>query len=334
MFACTSLINSRLNSEVEFITLDTTASTNKKRSISERGLGGISRMIRFIIILFTSRVDTVMAFCSSGYSFREKGAMIKIAKAFGKKTILAPRSGFLIDDIENSPSFRTSVNSVFNSADHIICQGNFWQSYFSSHFQLSADKTILIHNWIDQKAIKRRPNNFNGLTILFLGWIEKNKGIYEIIDAADQLRDKNVQWIIGGNGKEFDEVKELVSSKDLHDKVKLKGWVLNEAKEDLLSSCDIFIIPSHREGLPNALLEAMLNGLAVIASNVGGIPDIVVNRKNGILIEPKNSTAIVDAVEYYYKYPERIISFGSEARKTIEEKNSIESVIQKFQQIL
>ena len=334
MFACTSLVNSSLNKEVEFITLDTTASTNKKRSLVERGLGGMIRMTKFIALLSTRKVDTVMAFCSSGYSFKEKGAMIKIAKALGKKTIIAPRSGHLIDDIENSSSFKKSVAAVFQKADHIICQGSFWQSYFNDHFQLPSDKTVVIHNWIDQKIVKRSKKNSKNLKILFLGWIEKNKGIYEIIEAADQLRDENVEWIIGGNGKEFEEVSALVSRKELQDKVQLKGWVLHEDKERHLASSDILIIPSYREGLPNALLEAMLNGLAVIASNVGGIPDIVQNKNNGILINPGDANAIVSAVKFFLTNPEKTQEFGLEAIETIKTKNSLETAISKFNEVL
>ncbi len=334
MFACNSLVNSDLKNEVNFILLDTTASTNKKRSVWERALGGIKRMVLFLWYLLSRKIDTVMVFCSSGFSFKEKGAMIRIAKSLGKKTIIAPRSGFLIDDIEASQSFKNHARKVFRSADHIICQGSFWKTFFKEHFAIDDKKFSLIHNWINPTSDLTRELSTTKVNVLFLGWIEKNKGIYDILKAAEILKDRNIEWIIGGNGSEFEEAKQWIMEHDLEEKVKMRGWILNEEKSSLLRTSHIFILPSYREGLPNALLEAMQAGLAVVTTNVGGIPDVVNHDSNGLLIEPGDFQMLASHIGNLSSNLEKIKSLGAKARKTIESQHSLDIAVSKFREIL
>jgi glycosyltransferase involved in cell wall biosynthesis len=334
MFACNSLINSNLNQEINFILLDTTASTNKKRSIGERAFGGVKRIIRFMWFLMTKKIDTVMVFCSNGYSFKEKGMMIMLAKSLNKKTIIAPRSGFLIDDIESSPSFKNYAAKVFKNADHIICQGNFWKTFFKEQFEINEAKLSIIHNWIPVLPKAKRALDSKKIKVLFLGWIERNKGIYDILKAAEMLKDHPIEWIIGGNGSEFENVEQWISDKNLKDKVKLKGWILDEDKTILFNTAHLFILPSYREGLPNALLEAMQAGLAVITTKVGGIPDVVQHDVNGYLIEPGNYKELASYVRDLSKDVEKIKSLGANAIKTIENQHSIDIAISKFREIL
>ncbi len=334
MYACNSLINSELSKEVNFILLDTTASTNKKRSVLERGLGGFKRMAQFIWFLMFIKIDTVMVFCSSGFSFKEKGLMIRIAKSLGKKTIIAPRSGFLIDDIESSESFKNYANKVFGSADYIICQGNFWKTFFKEHFSIQANRLKLIHNWIRSVSVDREEPKPDNLKLLFLGWIEKNKGIYDILKAAEILKNENMEWIIGGNGSEFENAKKWVTHHGLGNIVKLEGWILNERKLDLLRSSHIFVLPSYREGLPNALLEAMQAGLAVISTNVGGIPDVIKNDINGFLIEPGDYQLLATHIKSLSTDMKKIETLGQNALETIKKQHSLDIAISKFREIL
>jgi len=334
MYACNSLINSSLKKGYNFILLDTTASTNQKRRIWERGFSGLRRMTMFIRFLLFRRIDTVLIFCSSGFSFKEKGAMIRIAKAFGKKTILAPRSGFLIDDILSSNNFKHYAKKVFNSTDHIICQGHFWKEFFFQQFSLSYDKMHVIHNWIVPKEYVKNTKPEAKIQILFLGWVEKNKGIYDILECAKILKNENIEWIIGGNGKAFDDVQQKIYDSGLEDKMILKGWVLKKEKDELLGSSDIFVLPSYREGLPNALLEAMQAGLAVVTTNVGGIPDVIQDGVNGYLIKPGDHEMMAQKIKDLIKNRAKLISFGNIAQRTIQQQHTLEVAVSKLKEIL
>ena len=184
MFACNSLVNSGVSEYVNWILIDTTAKTNQKRSFLTRLIPAIIRITKSIYHILFSNVEIVMVFASSGYSFLEKGLIIKIGWLLNKKTIIAPRSGFLIEDINNNNKFKNKVKNILNKSTYIICQGTFWKDFFKNEFSLSDDKLKIINNWIsvdEYDPIKKRINS--PVKILFLGWVTKNKGIYDLINA-------------------------------------------------------------------------------------------------------------------------------------------------------
>lgn len=334
MFACNGLVNSALKEDIDWVTIDTTASTNKSRSFMSRLLGAAKRYRKFKKILRENKIDTVLAFCSRGNSFLEKGYMLKVAKKKGIKTILAPRSGLLLDDISKSSSFESKVQSIFNVCDYIVCQGTFWKKYFDTKFLNTESKTVVIHNWIDIQPLPRLNNQTDQTLVLFLGWIDKNKGIFDILQVAKRLESYNIKWILGGNGVDYESAKKAIVDDNLTEKVFLPGWILGEEKKGLLSQADIFILPSYREGLPNAMLESMGLGIPTIVSNVGAVSDIVEDRENGILIEPGNVSQIYDAVLDLHQDVAFRDYIGANARLTVKNKNSIQLGIEKFKKIL
>src|SRR5690606_23550060 len=90
-------------------------------------------------------------------------------------------------------------------------------------------------------------------------------------------------------------------------------------KIDLLKHCDVFILPSYSEGVPISILEAMSYGLAIISTNVGGIPSVVINNKNGILIEPGNKVMMVEAINSLLESPQNINFYSSNSSLFIKE---------------
>jgi glycosyltransferase involved in cell wall biosynthesis len=101
-----------------------------------------------------------------------------------------------------------------------------------------------------------------------------------------------------GDGPERERLSGLVRESGLSDSVKFHGYIpWGKELSRISSGSDLFVLPSHSEGVPKVLLEAMAAGLPVIATNVGGIPDIITNNENGILIPPGSPEAIADAVK-------------------------------------
>jgi len=335
MYACTSLVNSNLKDRVDWILIDTTATSNLKRSFINKVYNSFFRLGKTLFYLLFYRVDTVMAFCSTGNSFLEKGAVIKVSKRLGKRTILAPRSGHLIDDINNNTGFKKGVNSIFKSCDAIICQGTFWKSFFKNEFQQPEDKLIVIHNWIDtKKYFSKKPEISNPVKILFLGWVDKNKGIWDIYEAGRVLDRKDFIFQIAGNGNDFEQLDIKIKANGLEGRLNLLNWVYGQQKFDLLREADIFVLPSYREGLPNSLLEAMASSCAIITTNVGAIPDIIEHNVNGIVIKPNSPNELVGAINSYLDNRELIKIHTKNALQTVIEKNSIELIESKFYKIL
>ncbi len=302
MYACTSLIQSDIRKQFSFVLLDSTATTNLKRPLYNRLYFAILRVVKFLWLLLLKRIDIVLAFSSYGAGFLEKGGMIVLGKWMGKRTVLAPRSGFLLDHLEASNTFRKAASYILKHCDVIVCQGQFWKEYFNERMGVPKDRLEVIHNWIDISQYDNSPKkNDTTLRVLFLGWVEENKGIFDLIQVIYSLKDKNIHWSIAGEGKDFEMVKQSLYQTMQEQKVALLGWVTGEQKRRLLHESDVIVIPSYREGLPNALLEGIASRCGVIATDVGAIPDVIEDGVNGFLIEPGDRNGLKESLLRYYR---------------------------------
>lgn len=144
-------------------------------------------------------------------------------------------------------------------------------------------------NLIERKEVKRRTT-FNIEHILFLGRLEQEKGVYELLEFLDKSEEK-IFLSVAGDGS----LRQLVQS---HPKVNYLGYLLGDDKINAFLSHSLFVLPSYSEGMPNAILEAMRMGLIVIATKVGALTDIIDNGKNGFLIEPKSVDSLLDCLKH------------------------------------
>jgi len=122
--------------------------------------------------------------------------------------------------------------------------------------------------------------------------------------------------LIGGNG-EIKRLNNFIHANQIGSIVEFMGWVTNDAKISAFNKADIYILPSYNEGMPISILEAMSYGLAIIATNVGGIPEIVFNEVNGLLIEPGNSSQIERTLNYFIDNPALIRRYGAASENLV-----------------
>lgn len=143
--------------------------------------------------------------------------------------------------------------------------------------------------------------------LLFVGRLAVEKGLRYLVEAVALCNRKNLilDLTIVGNGPEKNNLKQLVAEHGLEERVCFKGFVpLGDDLWELYRQADIFALPSLSEGQGKVLIEAMANGLVVVATRVGGIPTVVENNVNGLLIEPRSAGAIVQAIERILREPE------------------------------
>jgi glycosyltransferase involved in cell wall biosynthesis len=126
-------------------------------------------------------------------------------------------------------------------------------------------------------------------------------------------------------------LKELIKKHQIEDIVEFIGWVTGEEKKRVLNGADVFILPSYNEGVPISILEAMSYGKPIIATNVGGIPEIVIMNKNGLLIDPGKPDQIEKAINTLLENPELVKEFGENSEKMIQ-KHLPHSVIKELEE--
>ena len=196
---------------------------------------------------------------------------------------------------------KNSVTDYFNTFDRIIVLAGTFKNQIEE-LGVSSDKIRVITTGINLKDFSNVKTSFNEgkshFNILFLSRIEEAKGIKEFIESLPLvLRNyNNITYHIAGSGSYFETVKNhpIVFSNDQY--FKFHGYVRGHEKLKLLKSADLFVFPSYGEGCPVSVLEALAVGLPIIYTEVGALPDILKNNKNGIKVKKHSSKEIADAI--------------------------------------
>ena len=183
---------------------------------------------------------------------------------------------------------------------------------------------------------EKLPANLDLGNRLWLGTISelhKNKGLKYMIEtmhrldvAADTKADLPILVIIG-EGERREKLQQRIDRYDLADTVFLIGRLAEAQK--YLKAFDIFTLTSITEALPYAILEAGQAGLPIVASGVGGIPEIIDDMKNGILVRPKEPEEIEKAIDFLINNPSKMASFGQNIREKILMEFTLENMVGK-----
>jgi L-malate glycosyltransferase len=163
--------------------------------------------------------------------------------------------------------------------------------------------------------------------------LSQEKGLKYLIEAASLISsvDKKLRFIIVGDGACLQELKDLVHKKDLENCFQFTGFLPNTST--FMKSFDIFVLPSLSEGLSSSILEAMANSLPVVATRVGGIPELVKNGDNGLLVAPGDPAGLARAIEQLAANPEESRRMGQRGRELMEEKFTLERKILETEQL-
>jgi glycosyltransferase involved in cell wall biosynthesis len=190
------------------------------------------------------------------------------------------------------------------------------------------NKVHVIANGIDLPEKPPLRNNRETLHLLCLGRIEKEKGMHHAVKAMVEFKDENIKLDIVGTGPYLDELKVLITRLGLEERVLCHGRVDDDELSKLFTLADIYLMPTTRqEGLPLTILEAMANGLPVIASDIGGISQVIENDEDGLLVKPGNVSELINAIRILKNDEEMRLEFSTAARKTIEDKYSKERMV-------
>ena len=311
MAACRSLLHSDFSKEFDLALIDSAQKSAPAPWFLKRMSYAISRQIKFIGRLLGFRPDAVLIFCSSGFSLAEKGLFAWYSKIFGIPCVMFPRGGRILSRAQNNIFWRWHAKIFLNSASIILCQGSAWQKLAVDVLKFQKEKTVIVHNWIsNSKYFEIGEQRINtpikkSLGILFVGWVIKEKGVFELIEACKLIAQSyDFSVTIVGDGTALDTLVSTAKSYNLSNRFNFVGWTKGEKLLEVYRLADIFVLPSHMEGLPNVILEAMASRLPIITTPVGNIPDIVEDGRTGILVPPKDVIKLAQSIEsLFLLYP-------------------------------
>ena len=161
--------------------------------------------------------------------------------------------------------------------------------------------------------------------------LTKNKGLSHLIDAMHNLLasapQTKIHCVIMGEGEQRDHLAKQIKAHNLEQHISLAGFVTDAYR--YLPGLDLFALSSVKEGLPYALMEAMEAGLPVVATRVGGVPDLISHGKNGLLAPAKDSHALAAYFNDLLSSAEKRRTLGQRAKQTILTRHSLERMIEK-----
>lgn len=191
-------------------------------------------------------------------------------------------------------------------------------------------------NYIDCSKFKKKLDLSNREHhIIFIGRFESVKGVQNILKSVPLLIEAYPQMSIKliGDGGLRNNLEDFVIQEELSEHVSFSGWVDHEEIPDHLNDGRILLMPSESEGVPKTLLEAMACGTIPVAATVGGIPDIIIEGKNGFLLPDTEPATIANVISQVLEQ-NNLENISNNARYSIEERHSYEAVKKKYRKIL
>ena len=248
-------------------------------------------------VLLLAPVDLVYIHTSAFTSFYRKSLFLLLARLFGKKVILHIHpSGFYDFYTGTSGFFHSYCAFVLGQVSIFVVLADEMKLNISTHFPRTPihvlRNAINLQEMSDNSGIKRKSNE-----LLYLGWYIRAKGVYELVDAVELLTQRGIALHLNFYGtKEVAQLTEYVRSKQLTSEITVNGWIGNDGKLKALYESSMLILPSHSEGIPNVILEAMATKTPIVATFVGGMKEILRDGENALTVEVNNPVDLSDKI--------------------------------------
>ncbi len=152
---------------------------------------------------------------------------------------------------------------------------------------------------IEVKLLDYMPRRQSGADLCFVGRVVREKGLHILVKALHKITMIRIRTLIVGPVEEkyYKKLEKLIFRLSLDRHIEFKGPVYNDDKHDLIAGSKLFVLPSLKEYTPNVILESQALGVPVIATRVGAIPEMILDRDTGLLVEPGNVDQLADAIE-------------------------------------
>lgn len=260
---------------------------------------GLRGMLHASWLLLAGRADVLHVNLAHGGSVLRKAVPLWAARLAGTPAVVHGHSydfGGWFD--RQRPAVRAAVRRML-VADRWVVLGERHIGEYASRLGVPEGRIGVLHNAV--RIPERRTTARSGVDrvhAVALGRMGPRKGSYDIVAAVAMLDETvrhGLRVTLAGDG-EVDEVRAAVAAAGLDRTIHVAGWLDPAARDEMLIGADVFLLPSHDEGLPMALLEAMAHGLAPVTTTVGSIGEVVRDGSTGIVVQPDSPGEIADAL--------------------------------------
>lgn len=296
-------------------------STLPEGSIAKK-LGVFSLAIAQLVWkLLNHQADLVHIHVSERGSAYRQMITAAIAQSFGVPVVMHSHSSDFREFYPTLPGWlQHALSTVFRRCSRFVVLSESWKSFYIEALRLNPTQVDVLPNAVNLPPTVPKRIHSENITFISLGRLGERKGSFDLIQAFAQLPVElrhRARLILAGDG-ETARARRLVASFAMEDRVEIYEWVNEEQRDELLANAHVFVLPSYREGLPMALLEAMSWGLAVVTTPVGGIPEVITHAQNGWLVEPGNVQQLASTMQQLLENESMRVNLGTAARGTVE----------------
>lgn len=337
--------------ECDFVNLSTS------RRMDEIGKGGIKKLLRFVGSFFTlfyklltHRYDLCyLAITCYGIGFLKDAPFVLLCKLFGRKVVIHQHNKGMSGCIERWP-YRWLIPYVYKHIRVILLS---WYLYPDIEKAVKREQVVICPNGIPETVSGERlmasgDNVERGsgaccssstVNLLFLSNLIPSKGVYVLLDACKILKDKGLNFhcnFVGGESKEINRsvFEQAVRERSLDDCVTYHGPKYGEDKEAYWNRADVFVQPTFDDCFPLTLVEAMQHRLPIISTDVGAIPDMVRDGKNGFVCRLRDVSSLVVALESLIRDKELCSLMGEQGYMRYKSTMTLETFERKFLTII
>jgi glycosyltransferase involved in cell wall biosynthesis len=200
--------------------------------------------------------------------------------------------------------------TVLERGTHFVVKTPFARAFMEEHFP--GKKLHDLENPMHEAFFDVPQKKEMGHRLIFVGAVMRTKGIEELLAVMDRHPDWFLSIVGGGVGSYVESLKKK-DAQLLN--VAWKGMLSSEAIAELMQEHDALVLPSYMDTSPNVVSEAMCAGLPVVATRVGGIPDMVSDGRTGFLVEAKSVTSLDEGLQKLFLNPQKALQMGVEGRK-------------------
>jgi glycosyltransferase involved in cell wall biosynthesis len=275
------------------------SSTPPGEASSVKKLIHIFKVIKNFIYVCKTCKCLVYIHSASINSFYRKSIFILLALILKKKIILHIHSSYFSEFLSNFNSIKKLIFfSLLYRVESFVALTEGIKTKLQVIFPLK--KIYVLSNPIDTNKFfnnKKKIRLHNRL--LYLGHFLPEKGVYDLVDAISILTKNKIDIEVDFYGtKGSTSLKNYIMKKGLDSrKIRVNGWISGEKKINAFCSCTMLILPSHTEGFPNVILEAMATETPIISTNVGGLKDLLRDGENSIIISKKNAIDLSNKIQ-------------------------------------
>ena len=238
----------------------------------------------------------------------EKGYMCCAKKACIKESKLKSMLGVF-------EAYYYRINNIYEKIDCIISPSEFIKKMLMKG-NIKSRRIEVIHNFTSDTVANETHNKGY---IFYFGRLSKEKGIFNVVKAIKSI--ENIKLLIAGDGPQKKEIAEYIKDNKLETKVELLGYLNQEEVKKYIKEAKFIVVPSvWYENCPYSILETMEIGKPIIASRIGGIPELIEDGVNGYLYEYENVDMLADKIRKLYSDEILVKQMGENAKKMFDNK--------------